>query len=236
VAGEAIPIGARILSVVDCFDALTSDRPYRSALSTEEAFAILTERRGSMYDPTVVDLFMALQPRLNIGSGHDSSPEIAAVELPRQAQVVEPAPAQSTSVDTLVAMIVELLPDCLCVAYCRSAGEQVTARAVAGPGAACLLGHSMPLGHGVSGWVAANAFTVDDTDAMLDLAGVASLPGEWAGWSCSSLPIRLPAATIVITVYGPRAGAAARLRTTRTIAHLVEQMLSQTLPAMAMAS
>jgi putative nucleotidyltransferase with HDIG domain len=52
-----IPIGARILSVVDCFDALTSDRPYRPRLSNKEALRILHERRGSMYDPIIVDLF-----------------------------------------------------------------------------------------------------------------------------------------------------------------------------------
>jgi putative nucleotidyltransferase with HDIG domain len=55
--GEAIPIGARILSVVDCFDALTSDRPYRPAMREEDALGILRERRGTFYDPTVVDTF-----------------------------------------------------------------------------------------------------------------------------------------------------------------------------------
>jgi putative methionine-R-sulfoxide reductase with GAF domain len=43
--------------VVDCFDALTSDRPYRPKLSDEEALAILRERRGTMYDPMIVDTF-----------------------------------------------------------------------------------------------------------------------------------------------------------------------------------
>jgi putative nucleotidyltransferase with HDIG domain len=56
--GVAIPIGARVLAVVDCFDALTSDRPYRRALSDEAAIAILQERRGTMYDPLVVDAFV----------------------------------------------------------------------------------------------------------------------------------------------------------------------------------
>ncbi len=42
--GEEIPLGARILSVVDCFDALTSDRPYRPKMTSAEAGAILRER------------------------------------------------------------------------------------------------------------------------------------------------------------------------------------------------
>ena len=55
--GSEIPIGARILSVVDCFDALTSDRPYRPRLSDKDALRVLHERRGTMYDPLVVDTF-----------------------------------------------------------------------------------------------------------------------------------------------------------------------------------
>src|SRR3954466_6684348 len=57
IKGSDIPIGARILAVVDCFDALTSDRPYRPRLSDKDALRILHERRGSMYDPIVVDTF-----------------------------------------------------------------------------------------------------------------------------------------------------------------------------------
>src|SRR5688572_29251244 len=60
VRGTDIPIGARVLSVVDCFDALTSDRPYRRALSDEAAINILMARRGTMYDPDVVDAFVQM--------------------------------------------------------------------------------------------------------------------------------------------------------------------------------
>jgi putative nucleotidyltransferase with HDIG domain len=52
--GEEIPIGARVLTVVDCFDALVSDRPYRKAMSTEEAMAILKSMSGTQFDPAVV--------------------------------------------------------------------------------------------------------------------------------------------------------------------------------------
>jgi putative nucleotidyltransferase with HDIG domain len=56
--GVRIPFGARIVSVVDCFDALTSDRPYRSRLPTDAALQIVQSRRGTMYDPSVVDAFV----------------------------------------------------------------------------------------------------------------------------------------------------------------------------------
>ena len=54
--GEEIPIGARILTVVDCFDALASDRLYRRAMPLEEAMAIVKSKAGSQFDPAVVQL------------------------------------------------------------------------------------------------------------------------------------------------------------------------------------
>jgi putative nucleotidyltransferase with HDIG domain len=62
--GEEIPIGARILSVVDCFDALTSDRPYRARMTDDAAIAILRERKGTMYDARIVDVFIEAHARL----------------------------------------------------------------------------------------------------------------------------------------------------------------------------
>ena len=52
--GEEIPLGARILSVVDYFDALTSDRPYHKAMTHEAALALLQQEAGRALDPTVV--------------------------------------------------------------------------------------------------------------------------------------------------------------------------------------
>ena len=54
---EEIPLAARIFSVVDVWDAMTSDRPYRRAMSPEEVIAYLFEQRGKMFDPQVVDVF-----------------------------------------------------------------------------------------------------------------------------------------------------------------------------------
>jgi len=61
---QGIPLGARILSVVDCYDALTSDRPYRPRYSREHAEQVLRERRGTWYDPWVVDEFLRILDRL----------------------------------------------------------------------------------------------------------------------------------------------------------------------------
>ena len=58
--GEEIPLSARIFAVVDVWDALTSDRPYRKAWSKEEALAYIQEQAGEHFDPQVVDAFLAL--------------------------------------------------------------------------------------------------------------------------------------------------------------------------------
>jgi len=58
-AGEDIPIEGRITAVADVFDALSSKRVYKPAFSLEKCFAILTEGRGTHFDPQVVDAFFA---------------------------------------------------------------------------------------------------------------------------------------------------------------------------------
>jgi putative nucleotidyltransferase with HDIG domain len=59
-AGEAIPLGARIFAVADSFDAMTSDRPYRRAMSVEDACAEVARCRGTQFDPTVVAAFLRI--------------------------------------------------------------------------------------------------------------------------------------------------------------------------------
>ncbi|MFA7460614.1 MAG: HD-GYP domain-containing protein, partial [Trueperaceae bacterium] len=59
-AGEAIPLEARLFAVVDVYDALTSDRPYRAAWSEEQALEHIAQGAGSHFDPEVVEEFLAL--------------------------------------------------------------------------------------------------------------------------------------------------------------------------------
>lgn len=61
--GEAIPIGARLLTVVDGFDAMTSDRPYRKAQAVQWAVEELQRNKGTQYDPAVVDAFIKVVKR-----------------------------------------------------------------------------------------------------------------------------------------------------------------------------
>jgi HD-GYP domain-containing protein (c-di-GMP phosphodiesterase class II) len=60
IKGENIPIEGRILCIVDAFDAMTTDRPYRKALSIEEALEELRRNRGIQFDPYLTDIFIKL--------------------------------------------------------------------------------------------------------------------------------------------------------------------------------
>ncbi|MEA2498153.1 MAG: hypothetical protein QOH26_558 [Actinomycetota bacterium] len=59
-----IPLAARIIAVADAFDAITSERPYRSAESRRRAIEIVRSQRGSQFDPEVTDAFLAALPRI----------------------------------------------------------------------------------------------------------------------------------------------------------------------------
>ena len=62
-AGEAIPLSARLMALADVYDALISRRVYKEGMSHEKAAAIIAEGRGSHFDPDVVDAFFAIEAR-----------------------------------------------------------------------------------------------------------------------------------------------------------------------------
>jgi ribonuclease P protein subunit RPR2 len=63
-AGEQIPLGARIFAVADALDAMTSHRPYRRALSWKAARTEIIDQRKQQFDPEVVDAFIAAETDL----------------------------------------------------------------------------------------------------------------------------------------------------------------------------
>ncbi|OPZ86833.1 MAG: Cyclic di-GMP phosphodiesterase response regulator RpfG [Firmicutes bacterium ADurb.Bin419] len=65
--GEEISLGARILCVADCFDAMVSERPYRKGMSIEDAFRELKKCSGSQFDPVIVQTFIAaVKNKINV--------------------------------------------------------------------------------------------------------------------------------------------------------------------------
>ncbi len=81
-AGEAIPAGARVFSVADAFDAMTSDRPYRKAIPFDQACQEIADGAGSQFDPMVVDAFTTIVPDL---PGLHATLHAGPVDSPAQA-------------------------------------------------------------------------------------------------------------------------------------------------------
>jgi putative nucleotidyltransferase with HDIG domain len=78
--GREIPIGARILSVVDAFAAMTANRPYRRSLTKDEAIKELHKNVGAQFDPEVVEIFTAVIDRKYYFRGMGSKPKVLMVD------------------------------------------------------------------------------------------------------------------------------------------------------------
>ncbi|HMD33686.1 MAG TPA: HD domain-containing phosphohydrolase, partial [Vicinamibacterales bacterium] len=79
-AADQIPIGARILTIVDYYDAVTTERPYHKALSHESAVGLLRHEAGRALDPNLVPLFVGILPDLIDDVGEEPAPETKAEE------------------------------------------------------------------------------------------------------------------------------------------------------------
>ena len=221
---QDIPIGARILSVVDCFDALTSDRPYRRRLPDSEALAILMERRGNMYDPAVVDAFLEAHARGAFRENEAPSELLPSHQLPAIDQAL-PAPPTAASelyralldlataaanVDTahrlcevVYAHLSRIMPVATCVFYVAQQGtSDLVAHAVVGLHDTALRGSIIPLGEKLSGWVAANRTPIVNSDAALDLGTNVTSRSTDVLQQCLSVPIVAAGQLVgVLTLY-----------------------------------
>jgi putative nucleotidyltransferase with HDIG domain len=177
--GTHIPLGARILSVVDCFDALTSDRPYRPRLSDEEAISILMARRGTMYDPLVVDTFIAAKDDLAEAYFRSVSVEQATPVPPqdRSLEPVEDIPSLNAelarALRTILHSLQEELRTSLILVFLRdSTKDDVYVAEVFGPEAARVKPFRLAIGSRVTGWVVANGRRIANADSHLELENV----------------------------------------------------------------
>jgi putative nucleotidyltransferase with HDIG domain len=212
--GDRIPFGARILAVIDCFDALTSDRPYRRRLSNEAALGILRERRGAMYDPAVVDAFVAAYAE---GAFRDDTTTSGAVDMGAHAAsdshadaehpTAPPAMPSYVALFTLASAVAQTRePDAICDAICAyfdgdvpsssscvlfsysEARNALVAQHSRGAHASVLRRLTIPLGERLSGWVAANRMPIFNSDAALDLQALV-LSLDAAPKRCLAIPL-----------------------------------------------
>jgi len=197
--GEEIPLGARILSVVDCYDALTSDRPYRPKMTAAEASAILRERAGTMYDERIVEKFLEI--RSEEAPREPSTPASAALTAIAETVQSDAArrwndagPTHDRGVLELMyefgsaiatagdaAAVTERLHEglqrftpagCTAMYLYDSTHDALIARHVSGRHAQAISGLVIPLGQRLTGWVAAQRSTVVNSDATLDLGNL----------------------------------------------------------------
>jgi putative nucleotidyltransferase with HDIG domain len=192
--GEEIPLGARILSVVDCFDALTSDRPYRSRMTEPQALHIIVDRRGTQYDPAVVDAFVACYQRIMPPRDAASRPA-APQEIPSPAlgEAEGPALGNEGVTDALLALaslsralagdaklcdvgallwmlLRQIVPsDAMALFLPDEPQDHVVVRYAAGLHASALRGVTRPTAMGIAGWAAVNRQSVLNAEPSLDL-------------------------------------------------------------------
>lgn len=192
--GTQIPLGARILAVVDCFDALTSDRPYRTKLSDEDAVAILMERRGIMYDPLVVDVFVAVKTELTSSVSQSLVEPVTNVEgllKPTVSSVPPLNRAANLEIQhgiraLLTAVQAELNTSATALYLKHRTLDELTIADAVGTRSDEIAGSIIPIGTRVSGWVVANGSPIINTDTKL----------EFPSWIdddpqiCAVLPIR----------------------------------------------
>jgi len=184
-SGDQIPIGARILSAVDCLDALASDRQYRRALPLDEAMKIVESESGKAFDPKVVAILSLRYVELErLATSHSQE----KTKLSTDVKIVRgDAPAagfettsrdlvnfhRSLASEDLLAgcndrqtaflmlhnSIRKMVPYDLLVLYCKS-GEHLAPESLDGEDFRLFGSLEIPLGMGLSGWVAENAKSI----------------------------------------------------------------------------
>jgi len=201
---QAIPLGARILSVVDCYDALTSDRPYRPRYSREHAEQVLRERRDSWYDPWVVDEFLRILDELE---RLDAEEQQAAegIHTPRFApsqldaitattaeerefnELRRDLPLATTTVaaaEVLFRHLRRMMPVGTIALFAPSSEtNELGVVACSGVGSSVVEDLRISIGDRISGWVLAHKQAVLNSNATLELGPVArtfSVPLRYA--------------------------------------------------------
>ena len=224
--GTDIPIGARILSVVDCFDALTSDRPYRPRLSDAAALEILNQRSRSMYDPLVVETFYRVYKEIAPSELSTGIPRFAMNgmstgihserQLPSTRMDVIDRPVDERNdpgtrphvfqrknplcETDVLETVSQMITFSVGIVYLNDvATNELEAAHVLGSDSPAIMGLRIPLGQRLSGWVAVNRQTILNSDASLDLGEVAKSIGLRV---CLSTPLTSQEEFVgVITLY-----------------------------------
>jgi diguanylate cyclase (GGDEF)-like protein/putative nucleotidyltransferase with HDIG domain len=168
---RSIPLGARILSTVEYFDALTSERPYHHAMPIEAAATLLEQEAGKALDPEAVRTFVRILPRLRadilwLGLDAAAAPSAPVFEdiavahreiyaLYQIAQTMGTSLGIADSMAEISSKLTELVPYSACALFLHhETTETMRCRFAIGVDAELLQGTSVQSGEGLSGWVA----------------------------------------------------------------------------------
>ncbi len=226
ISGQDIPLGARILSVVDCYDALTSDRPYRPRMTRFQAEQILKDRRDKMYDPWIVDEFLKILDQLE---RIDAAESKAALGLdsgsssrlkPAQLDVISSTTAEEREFNELSRELPKATtPAAAAEVLFRYLGRVIPAATFAfyvpkpdtnslisiscvGVGSRTIESLNVPVGERISGWAFAHQQMIMNSDATLDLGPVARTLGTPLRYAMVAPIIQGGQPTAVVTLYG----------------------------------
>jgi putative nucleotidyltransferase with HDIG domain len=228
ISGEAIPIGARILSAVDCLDALASDRQYRRALPLDEAMAHVARDSGKAFDPRVVAALQARyieleqlarsqkpeeRPKLSLDikvergaapdAGFAAGTSTSAIGGSSLIDVLSRSEEPLTLEETLAAAALRLrhhVPfDALAVFAVRH--DVLSARFALGENMRQLSSLRIPMGEGLVGWVAETGNCIINGNPGVE-PGLEKLRGSIALRSALAVPLTKSADNIgVLAVY-----------------------------------
>ncbi len=234
----SIPLGARILACVDCFDALASDRQYRKALPLPEALAVVQRESGRSFDPAVVTILarryleleqlagaepiqepgkLSLEVKIARGEAPDSgfqgesartsaqtggSPLHSVAAAREQVQAlyeltksIGPSLSVTETLSVIATRIKGLVPYDTIVIYLRE-GTTLTAAYVNGENHKLFSSLRLPLGEGLSGWVAENRKPILNGNPSVE-PGYLQDPSKFSTLrSALSLPLETPAGVI----------------------------------------
>ncbi len=199
--GEAIPLGARIISLVDYFDVVTSDRPYRAAQTRERAVALLQLEAGKSLDPALVDLFIGKLPAFaarfeegarardaRVQPGGDPRSEPTAFEnialahqelyaLYEIAQTLGTSLGVSDTMDLISSKLAPLIPWTGCALLLQQDdGAGLGYRYARGTDAPRLIGARIGIGEGLSGWVARYRATLVNANPRIEFEAAGLVP------------------------------------------------------------
>lgn len=200
--GQEIPLGARILAVVDCYDALTSDRPYRPRMTRQQAEQELKDKKGTAYDPWIVDSFIGILDELEAADLADQQiPTIREKETraksiaPEQLDVIAATTAEErefnelrrdlprasspeAAADILMRHLRRVVPAANVALYLQDPERnELQVAGHTGQSTSVFEGLTVAVGERISGWVFAHGQVVLNSDASLEFGPIArSLP------------------------------------------------------------